>query len=182
MAGPGIALEVRVDDRQVRSALRRLQRAMGSMRPVMDQIGQQMVTSTVARFEAGVGPTGRRWRPSVRALREGGQTLVDSGGRGGLLGSIRHAAGPDRVVWGSDKEYAAIHQFGGRTPPRTIRPRFGRALRFRGRGGRTVYAAAVQHPGSVIPARPYLGVSRDDRATILRTISRWIERASRGRV
>jgi len=41
------------------------------------------------------------------------------------------------------------------TGPHEIRPRQKKALRFNGR-----FAARVNHPGSGIPARPYLGVPR----------------------
>lgn len=51
--------------------------------------------------------------------------------------------------------YAAIQEFGGTTSPHDIRPRHGAALRFMF-GGREVFAKVVHHPGSKIPARPYL--------------------------
>lgn len=62
-------------------------------------------------------------------------------------------AGPQEVIVGSDRKYAAIHQLGGRTGPRTIRAR-GRALKFQ-IGGRTIYRKSVKHPGAKVPARPY---------------------------
>lgn len=52
--------------------------------------------------------------------------------------------------------YARIHEFGGKTRPHDIRPRNKLALKFMGRGGET-FAKVVHHPGSNIPARPYLG-------------------------
>jgi HK97 gp10 family phage protein len=51
--------------------------------------------------------------------------------------------------------YAAIHEFGGTTSPHRIEPRTGKALAFQ-MGGETVFARFVNHPGSKIPARPYL--------------------------
>jgi phage gpG-like protein len=53
---------------------------------------------------------------------------------------------------GSDRHYAAIHQLGGQTPPRVIRPGPGKkALKIPGIG----FRKSVKHPGSRIPARPY---------------------------
>lgn len=49
---------------------------------------------------------------------------------------------------GSNVKYAAIHEFGGKTPPRTIYPRKKKALAFGG-----VVVKKVNHPGSKIPAR-----------------------------
>lgn len=51
--------------------------------------------------------------------------------------------------------YAAIHEFGGTTKPHAIEPRNKKALSFQGNNGH-VFARFVNHPGSKIPARPYL--------------------------
>lgn len=177
MAGAGLRIEVRVDDREIRHALRRLRGRLTHMRPVMDEIGQRMVTSTLHRFEVEAGPGGKPWQRSGRARREGGQTLTRTGR---LRGSLTHSADDDSVEWGTNVEYAAIHQFGGRTPARVIRPRYARALRFRGPGGRIVFARSVRHPGSLIPARPFLGLDDDDRRAVVATISRALRRAVSG--
>lgn len=51
--------------------------------------------------------------------------------------------------------YAAIHEFGGVTKPHRIEPRNAKILAFQ-MGGSPVFARFVNHPGSRIPARPYL--------------------------
>lgn len=51
--------------------------------------------------------------------------------------------------------YAMIQNYGGRTSPHVIRPRGPWALHFQV-NGEDVYASKVNHPGSVIPARPYV--------------------------
>ena len=56
--------------------------------------------------------------------------------------------------------YAAIQEHGGRTPAHDIVPVKALALAFAGLGG-TVFARRVHHPGSTIPARPYLGSALD---------------------
>lgn len=84
---------------------------------------------------------------------------------GALAGSIQ-----DRVeVQGltlvgslsSDVPYAAIQELGGVTPPHLIRPVRARVLRFEV-GGETVFTRLVRHPGSRIPARPYLAPALRD--------------------
>jgi phage gpG-like protein len=60
-------------------------------------------------------------------------------------------------VVGTNVAYAAIHQFGGQTKPHVIRPKFKRALAFGG-----VVVRQVQHPGSKIPARPFLALTPED--------------------
>lgn len=56
--------------------------------------------------------------------------------------------------------YAAIQEYGGITAPHDIVPVKARALAFAGIGG-LVFARRVHHPGSVIPARTYLGSALD---------------------
>ena len=51
--------------------------------------------------------------------------------------------------------YAAIHEFGGTTRPHDIYPRNKKSLRFMGSQGET-FARFVKHPGSKIPARPFI--------------------------
>lgn len=77
--------------------------------------------------------------------------------KSGTLAKSIAGGGNGRHAWaGSDRRYAAIHQLGGTTAPHVIRPRGGRkALAFT-IGGRKVFAKSVDHPGSRIPARPFL--------------------------
>lgn len=71
------------------------------------------------------------------------KVYIDS--RGNVVGQI----GPEGIP------YAAIHEFGGKTRPHRIEPRNAKALAFQ-MGGKDVFARYVNHPGSNIPARPYL--------------------------
>jgi len=56
---------------------------------------------------------------------------------------------------GTNVEYAAIHEYGGRTPPHLIEPRTSKALAFE-IGGETIIRRRVHHPGSVMPERSFL--------------------------
>lgn len=64
--------------------------------------------------------------------------------------------GRDSVSIGAGAPYAAIHQLGGTTSPHVIKAKNGKALHF----GNT-FAKSVNHPGSKIPARPFLPVLND---------------------
>jgi phage gpG-like protein len=59
----------------------------------------------------------------------------------------------DSVEVGTNVAYAAIHQFGGKTKPRVIQPKNGKALFW---PGAAHPVQSVNHPGSTIPARPFL--------------------------
>jgi phage virion morphogenesis protein len=76
---------------------------------------------------------------------------------GRLAASIQQDWDANSAVVGTNVAYAAIHQFGGQTKPHAIRPKFKRALAFGG-----VVVRQVQHPGSKIPARPFLALTPED--------------------
>lgn len=92
------------------------------------------------------------WAYRKRNGGPGYKILQDSGA---LAGSITQFYDATQAVVGTNKVYAAIHQFGGKTKAHTIKAKRGRALALPGIGPRR----SVQHPGSVIPARPFLVVS-----------------------
>jgi phage gpG-like protein len=60
-----------------------------------------------------------------------------------------------RVYSSGDVKYAAIHEFGGTTPPHDIVPTKADALAFV-MGGKQIFAKIVHHPGSRIPERSYM--------------------------
>ena len=169
----GVRVGIEVDDAAVRAALTRLIGALDDPRPVMNEIAKKLEASTIDRFERERGPGGAPWRKSQRARREGGQTLSDDGD---LRRSITPFASDVEAVVATNVAYAAIHQFGGRTPPRTIRPKRKRALFW---PGARHPVRKVNHPGSVIPARPFLGVDDGDRAAILEVVRRRVAEAVR---
>ena len=143
----------------------RLLEALRSPAPIFDEIGARLVTRTQIRFEQGIAPSGERWPVSARAERQGGQTLVDSAR---LKNSIEHRADNSGVEVGTNVIYAAAHQFGAKTRPRTIRPRLKEALFF---PGAAHPVKKVEHPGSNIPARPFLGLAPTDPDWIHRLIA-----------
>ena len=90
--------------------------------------------------------------------------------RGGRFASLTSQVEGNVLRVGTNKVYAAVHQFGG-----TIRPRAAPRLAFR-LGQRLVFAGTV-----TIPARPFLGISDDDRATILEGFEDFAARATQAR-
>jgi phage gpG-like protein len=72
-----------------------------------------------------------------------------------IRATVRRAGNTVIVTLGAYTIYARIQEKGGRTRPHLIRPRNASVLVFE-KDGRTIFATLVHHPGSVIPARPYL--------------------------
>lgn len=68
-----------------------------------------------------------------------------------------------RLFSQGEVRYAAIQEYGGHTPAHDIVPNKGEALAFLA-GGRRVFARIVHHPGSTIPARPFMGPALNDMA------------------
>ena len=124
------------------------------MTVLMERIGFYGENSTKLRFEDEKAPDGSQWQQSARAKAEGGKTLTQSAQ---LRESISSEAGRFSAVWGTNKIYAAIHQFGG-----TIRARPGGKLRFEIPGVGLMFANEV-----TMPARPYIGFNREDELEIL---------------
>lgn len=140
----GAAIRIEIDDKDVQQALNGMLARAEDLTPAMDRIGAALVTSVIHRFESGMGPDGLPWKPSERAVRERGKTLVDSGR---LMASITHVPGRDYVDVGTNVVYAAIHQLGGQA----------------GRGHAVT-----------LPARPFLGIDEGDRADILAILGDYI--------
>ena len=82
---------------------------------------------------------------------------------GSLASSLERDFGRTYAVVGTAKPYAAAHQFGAVTKPHVIRARNGKALKIPGVG----FRRSVNHPGSTIPARPFLGIGPDDEKKLL---------------
>lgn len=164
------SIRISFSDDEVAAAVRALGRLGRDLRPLMDDIGEHLVNSTQDRILAGgPAPDGARW-PAWNPLYAAGRSAKGGGMlnlSGVLRATIEKEAGRRSVRVGSNRIYAAIHQFGG-----TIRPKNAKALKFR-MGGRFFALASV-----TIPARPFLGVSADDAAEIRALFADHVSRAT----
>lgn len=77
-----------------------------------------------------------------------------------LQDSIDYKADLAKTSWGTDKVYGSIHNRGGRTKAHVIKARGRKALKFAGKGG-SVLRKKVNHPGSKIPKRQFIGHSKE---------------------
>lgn len=75
---------------------------------------------------------------------------------------VRSSIGSNVRTGGQSVVYAGIHEHGGQTRPHVIRAKNKAALSFSW-NGRTITVKSVKHPGSKIPARPYLRPSIEER-------------------
>lgn len=191
-----VLLHTSVKDGGLRSALQRMKALGESPRPIFEAIAIYGENSTRARFKNQVGPDGKKWTPSKRAKKTGGQTLVHSAR---LLRSQSHRSNASSAEWGSNVVYARIHQLGGdierlahsswlrlRTNSR------GALLRQQSDERLAVFAKAT-HKRAVkrrytvgahkikMPARPYLGVNEQDGKEILALTNDAVHQAAANR-
>jgi len=153
-------MRIEVDDRPVLDALRQLQAAGGDLRPAFQDIGEYLLDATKRRFQEGRAPDGRPWAPNspaTLARKRGSRPLIGESRR--LGNEIHYRAGPTSLELGSSLEYAAVQQLGAR----------------KGQFGRTRRGSPI--PWGDIPARPFLGLSEADRATVLEIIQEHLEAA-----
>ena len=173
-----VGTRLTIDDKQFNKSIKSMFARISNKDIVLKDIGQEMYNNTLERFKNEVDPKGNKWKPlaestitsqkttkyqqlAAGSVIGGRKILQGLGMRGGLLGSINVQTDGDSVAIGTNKLYAAIHQFGGKTAPHVIRPKNKKALKF----GNTI-VKSVNHPGSDIPARPFLGVSDKDKKYI----------------
>jgi phage virion morphogenesis protein len=163
----GVAIHLTFDATRAGPMLGRLAAAARDLRPALDDIGAELESTTVERFQTNVAPDGHAWPQSLRARETGGRTLVE---RGYLRDSVSYRVdGQDAVEVGAGGiagAYAAIHQVGG-----TITAK-GKALKFRLATGAFVQVRSVR-----IPPRPYLGLSAADEVAIPEIVVDHLRRA-----
>ena len=144
------------------------------LRGMLSEIGEDLAESTKQRFVTSTAPDGSRWAANSqltylgliartdKALRKDGRVnskmatklankrpLVDTGT---LSDSITYQVSGSTLEVGTNTVYAATHQYGAK----------------QGAYGRTRRGAPI--PWGDIPARPFLGLSKDDERAIERTV------------
>lgn len=178
-------IELTLQYEPVLRAWRRAAAEMGDARPLMRSVAgimhgavednfaeegrpkwQPLASSTML----GLQVRGKDWKKlasgkqrsigSVKFSPFSGKILQRSGA---LARSIVQRYDQDSAVVGTNIVYARIHQMGGKTKPHVIRAKAKRALSFGG-----IVVRQVNHPGSNIPARPFLQLTpRDVRELVL---------------
>lgn len=181
-----IDVDIQYEDQQVRQALRRLIDALHNPRPVMAEIGEYLIQSHRKRFDDAVSPDGVPWAANSRRTPKFAVNLPLHGETLNLRDSMTYQQPSDDVLlFGPGqvtKPYAAIHQFGGaiKHAARSQRAYFkyddrsGTVSNLFVKKSKSNFAQWVtigEHEVN-IPARPYLGISNDDRHEILGKLHR----------
>lgn len=160
-------ITVEINSDAITRALSRAFDTLSDTTPIMQDIGSYLRSSTVDRFKSGVGPDGSAWAPNspvTLARKKDTRPLFGESNR--LNNEFGLEAGSDYAEVSSVLPYAAVQQFGA------AQGQFGALM------GRTQKTDKVKShdflmlmPWGNIPARPFFGISAEDEANILDTIS-----------
>lgn len=165
-------VKIEIDDRQVQAALQRVMDISRNPRPVLKEVGSAVADSTRMRFIEQKAPDGTPWKPlkalTISRRRKKGKdakALLDTGR---LRNSITYLVGGDFVEVGTSVKYAPTHQFGARMG------QYGRyyqlsRLKYGEKDFRRYAGMRKGHPipWGNIPARPFLGLSEEDKQEVL---------------
>ena len=154
----------RIDGTAAIEHLSGLVEAIKDPSPLLAELGEYGLRSTRARFKTQTAPDGTAWaalQPWYQKEKRRNKNRILTL-NGYLRGQMTWQLVGDRTVEiGSNLPYAAVHQFGA-----TIKPRAAKVLMFRGHVAKSV----------TIPARPYLGLSDEDRSEIVERTLEWLQR------
>lgn len=156
-------IEIKINnEKDVLALLEQVAQGIRYNAPLMRTIAGTMQSAVDQNFASGGRP---KWL-GVKS-RPGGAPLIDSGT---LRNSIHASWDNDEAQVGTNLKYAAIHQFGGKTKSHKIKPVMKKALAFGG-----IVRKEVNHPGSSIPARPFLLLTPQDEADILEDVQAYFQ-------
>lgn len=163
-----MSLAVRIsasDGGTVSAALSRLALDSADKVSLFNEIGINLTENARLRFSDEVSPDLIPWKPSKRAINQGGKTLRDTGN---LLASITHEVLSDGVAYGTNVPYATTLHFGA-----TIKASGSEYLTFRVPGGGWAKKREVE-----IPARPFIGLDTEDKQMVVDLIGAFLSRGA----
>lgn len=155
----GVAIEI--DASGIDGALKVLQPLLefdgAELMSIVGALGESQTRRRIA--EEKTTPDGSAWPPNLK----GTSILVETGQH--LLYSIAHRSDESSAEWGSGWEHAHVHQDGMTIKPRNARLLAVPASAF-GAGAGIRFAKEV-----TIPARPFVGLSSDNRDEIVDVVT-----------
>ena len=173
MAGAQNVIDVEINDAELKAALKELAAKLNDLTPFFKDVGETLLNSTRERFRSQTDPDGNAWKPlspayAARKPRNKDKILTLWGH---LRGTLVKQVDKDSLRIGTNLIYGATHQFGAakgsfgtviaRVNEYTRRSRKGATFTVRAHTRRMVV------PWGDIPARPFLGLSTDDRSDLL---------------
>jgi phage gpG-like protein len=168
-----IRIELKEDE--ISAMLARVSRSLADTTDLMNDLGRVLVKTTKDRIEAGLTPVGTPFAPRSPATLDRYAALKKVYGKPlnvslEMRQGIFHQYGNDYAEVGSNAIQAAVMQFGAPAGA------FGASIG-KDKLGRDHFHSI---PWGDIPARPFLGISDEDRTNLAATISEWLEGIATG--
>ncbi len=141
------------------NGIKGLRNGIQNKRPAFAKVAVQYRGWIGRNFQAEGGlhsDTRLKWKALKKSTKEnrrkgggGAKILQDTGA---LKGRWEISSGPSFARIKSGVHYSSVHEKGASIKPHVIRPKRGKALKFKFKG-KTVFAKSVKHPGAKIPRR-----------------------------
>jgi phage virion morphogenesis protein len=139
---------------EVQSLLRAMLERTGNLSPILKAIGETLIESTKERFATSTAPDGSRWKPNSPATIAA--WLARHSAKGGWTAEEKKPLIGETRMLSTTITYQVPNPF-------TVMI-----------GSPMVYAATHQKGRGRIPARPFLGLSTEDRADIVDMIVQFL--------
>ncbi|MBF0516365.1 MAG: phage virion morphogenesis protein [Nitrospirae bacterium] len=174
-------IRIEIDNDTITSKLQALQRRMTDLSPLMAQIAGIMMASVEENFAEEGRPKWAALKSSTLAARA--KTGHDSKilqVTGGLASSIQQTSGRNYAAVGTNKKYAAVHQFGFHGTV-TVKAHSRKIFTTKGKSGKTLKHKKLKDTTNVksfsrnmdITARPFLAVTDKDVQKIIAAIEKY---------
>ena len=112
MPGGFVSVDV-TGSSSIANAFNRLIKNINDTSPALREIGEHLTESTQQRFVDMVSPDGEAWEElapeTIKKKKRVDRILTESGT---LADTLNYQLGNDQLLFGSNMEYAASHQFG----------------------------------------------------------------------
>jgi phage virion morphogenesis protein len=159
-------VHIEIDDRELKEALGKLISKCGDASLALRDIGEYLLLSHDKRWDREVSPDGVPWAELSPVTLARKQKLRPGAPMGKLvfreyLRHLHYQVTGNSLELGTDRVYGAAQQFG---MPRG----------YAGRGRYRTRKGSFPIPWGDIPARPFLGVSEEDRGEILDILGRYL--------
>lgn len=187
----GVTIEI--NDAPVLDVLSKIAEKAHTAEPALNRIAGYLRTSEQERFDQQVSPDGVKWQALSPRYEAWKRRHNFPGGILTLYGHLRSEWASDItgnvLLFGTDKAYARIHQFGGDIEHQ---PRSGMMLRGL-KGGKLISRQSASKKSRAgftfqsydrggwtqhVPARPFFGLSEQDKAEILDICQTWLNNLS----
>jgi len=115
MSGSFVSIDV-LGEANIAKALNRLLAQGDDLSPAFRDIGEHLLESTQNRMSKELSPDGKAWEPlSIHTIEQkdlSGQSDKILRGYGTLADTLAYQLSANQLMFGSNMEYAATHQFG----------------------------------------------------------------------